>query len=328
MKIVNLGSNKSSLGKYISSTLLENIEKNIKNKKKVLLYLNKRGEFSSLVCKKCQKLYKCKNCDCSLTVHKSNKLVCHICLFSKNIPDNCDKCKEKELEKVGIGTQQLENKLKSYFDENKKIFRFDSDNIKTVSEKKNVLNNLENADIVIGTKMITTGFNIKNLGLIGIILIEQELQVPKYDTEEKIYQNISQLIGRGNRVGEKTEIIIQTFIPENDTIKSITSGNYKDFLLKTLNERKIFLYPPYTEIASIEYKNKNKNKSIEFIKEIEDILKKNNKNQIEIKKINKIMKKHNYFYSKIIVKGDKLRESLECIKNITLKSSSLNINFD
>lgn len=328
MRVVNLWNNKSSIWWYISSTLLENIESNLENKKKVLLYLNKRGEFSSLICKKCQELYKCKNCDCSLTVHQPNKLVCHICLFSKNIPLNCEKCKSNELIKVWIWTQQLETTLKKYFDKKYNIFRFDSDNIKTVSEKKNALNYIDDADIIVWTKMITTWFNIKNLGLIWVILLEQELQVPKYDTEEKVYQNISQLIWRWNRVWEKTDIIIQTFIPENNTIKSITSGNYKDFFIRTLQERKLFSYPPYVEIASVEYREKDKEKSIEFINKVIKILEDNNKAWVEIQKINKVMKRHNSYYSKVIVKGNNLRDFLECIKDITLRNGSLNINFD
>lgn len=329
MKVVNLWTNKSSISSYISSTLLNEMEENIKNNKKTLLYLNKRWEFSSLICKDCQELYKCKNCDCCLTVHKPNNLVCHICLYSEYVPSKCKNCKSNGLEKIWIWTQQLEDIVKNYFDKKTNIFRFDSDNIKTVKEKASVLDNIDNADIIIWTKMITTGFNIKNLWLIWVILLEQELQIPKYDTEEKVYQNITQLIWRWNRVWEKTDIIIQSFIPDNEIIQSITAWNYKEFFVKTINERKLFNYPPFTESATLEYKHKDKDKSKAFIWKLKEKLDIHNKDKkIEIKMLDKVMKKYNSYFSKILLKWDDLRWFLECIKWDILRNSNLVVIFD
>jgi len=163
------------------------------------------------------------------------------------------------LKKVWIGTQQIEDSLKALFPNNS-IFRFDADSVKNKTEKQKALETLRNADIIIGTKMITTGFDFKNVWLIWVILLEQELWIPKYNIEERVYSNIKQLIWRWERNGEKTETILQTFIPGNENIKNIIESNYKEFFTETLKERKLFNYPPFSEMVSIEYRDKNKDK--------------------------------------------------------------------
>lgn len=330
MLIVNLSQDKSKINNYLSNTLLSEIDKSLTENKKVILYLNKRWEYSSLICKKCNHLYKCKNCDISMSVHKyPEQLICHICNDTKNIPKKCENCNSTEsLEKVWIWTQQIEDSLKNIF-KNKNIFRFDTDSVKNKTEKNNALDNLEKADIIIWTKMITTGFDFKWVGLIWIILLEQELLVPKYNTEEKVYLNIKQLIWRWNRSGEKSEIIIQTFIPENEMIKNITQNNYKDFFTNTLKERKAFLYPPFCEMLSLEYRNKSKEKSLSFIKNLKNKLDlENNNKNIDILLVPNPTKKHNQFYYKIIIKWDNLRDFITCIKTEIMRNSWLVVIFD
>jgi len=233
---VNLSQDNSRENMYLSTTLLKKIEENIKDNKKTILYLNKRGAFSCIICKDCSYLYECPKCDASFSVHNNPlKLLCHLCGTQKEYPITCKNCSGNHLKSVWVGTQQIEIALKNIFPKNN-IFRFDADNIKNKTQKKEALKNLKNSEIIIGTKMITTGFDFSNVGLIGILLLEQELSFPKYDIEEKVYTNIKQLIGRGERKWEKTDIILQTFIPQNDFVKSISEGNYKDFFTKTLEE--------------------------------------------------------------------------------------------
>jgi len=165
--IINLSQDRSDISPYISSSLLESMETAIKNGEKILLYLNKRGAFSSLICEDCQHLFECENCDVSLTVHNNPSLLkCHLCQNHFPITHTCPSCQGQKLKQVGIGTQQIETVLKSYFDTNINIYRFDSDAMKTVSSKKEALSELENADIIIGTKMITTGFDFENIACI------------------------------------------------------------------------------------------------------------------------------------------------------------------
>jgi primosomal protein N' (replication factor Y) len=182
---------------------LKNIDENIKNNRKVILYLNKRWEYSSLICKKCNHLHKCKNCDISMSLHWDN-MICHSCWYSKKIVSNCENCKSKELQKVWVGTKQIEDVIKNIY-KDKIVYRLDTDIVKNKKTKQEALDNIEKADIVIGTKMITTGFNFLNVWLIWVILLEQELQIASYNTEEKVFSNIKQLIWRGWRLWQKTD---------------------------------------------------------------------------------------------------------------------------
>ena len=330
MLTINLAQDKSDVNNYLSSTLLKSIDMALEKWQKTILYLNKRGEYSCFICKDCQKLYKCMNCDNSLSVHKyPAKLACHLCGHMEQIPFKCNKCNSHNLEKLWIWTQQIEDSLKIYFKEKINIFRFDSDNLRTKSSKNEALSNLKSADIIIGTKMVTTGFNFDNVWLIWIILLEQELQIPKYNTEENVYLNIKQLLGRGNRVWQKTDIIIQTFIPDNSIIKNIVSGNYKEFFISSLEERKIFNYPPYTQMVTLEYRSMTEVKSKDFITKLYNklVLLDENRN-FDITLVNNPMKKYNKYFFKIIIKWKDIRAFLEWIKFEIMRNKGLSVIFE
>lgn len=339
MILVNLSQDQSKINNYISNTLINKIEENLNNNKKIILYINKRWEYSSLICKKCNYIYKCDNCDLSLNVHLyPEKLICHLCLDSKNIDIKCKKCNNHELIKVWIWTQQIENILKNYLQKkynDLKIFRFDTDSIKNKKDKENALIELENADIIIWTKMITTGFDFEWVWLIWVILLEQELQIPKYNTEEKVYSNIKQLIWRWERKWEQTDIVIQTFVPENEIIQTIVNDNYKDFFIKTLKERKLFNYPPFCEMITLEYRDKNEEKAKNFILNLKNKLD-IEKNNLKLENINiidiiinpKYQKKYNQFYYKIIIKWNWLRNFIDCIKFEIFKNKGLVVIFE
>lgn len=325
---IDLNLDKSNIP-YFSNTLIDKIKENLINWKKSIIYLNKRWDFSSLICQDCQTIYKCPRCDISLSVHKNPpKLICHHCSYEKDIPLNCENCSSTKLKKVGIWTEQLETNLNNLF-KTSKIFRFDLDSMKNKSSKKEALEKLNNTQIIIWTKMITTWFDLDSVWLIAIILLEQELQIPDYKTEENLYSNIKQLIWRWWRKWENTDIIIQTFIPNNELVQNISNANYKDFFKNIIQERKIFSYPPFVEMAVLEYKDVNTQKAFDFINLIKiklDSL--NTKNEYKIDLNNKPIKRNNQFIYKIIIKWDNLRLFLQNIKKEILKNPKLIINFE
>ena len=330
MQLINLSIDKSRINPYLSNSLLTKIKETLEKWEKVILYLNKRWQFSSLICNDCQHLIKCKNCDISMSVHKyPAKLICHLCSNCEEIPISCKKCLWNNLSKIWVWTQQIEESLFNIYWKERKIFRFDTDTMKTKKSKKEALEILNSSDVIIWTKMITTWFNFKKVWLIWIILIEQELQIPKYNTEESVYTNIKQLIWRWWRTWQETDFLIQSFIPDNEIIQSILFSNYKEFFIKTLEERKLFSYPPFWEIATLEFRSKSTEKSLDFMWKLKnklDIELKNNKIEIIFNKTT--MKKFNQFYSKIILKWENLREILEIIKPEIIRNSGLNIVFD
>ncbi len=326
--IVDLWVDKNKNFPYLSNTLLTKIEENLEIGKKTILYINKRWAYDLQICQDCNDIKKCPRCDISLSVHKNPaKLVCHHCSYSEDSSPACQKCGSVEIKNIWVGTEQIEENLKKYF-QNISIFRMDSDNVANLTEKKQALENIKNAEIIIWTKMITTGFDLKNIGVIGIILLEQELQIPRYDTEEKIYQNIKQLIWRWWRIWEETDIIIQTMIPKNEMIQNIVELNYKDFFKKVLEERKIFHYPPFVELATLRYKDRNKIASIQYINTLKNTLDSFNTWDFEIIKIDTPLKRDNQFFTKIIIKWIGIRNFLQNIKWEILKNKDLVVIFE
>ena len=326
--VVDLTQDKSKLNPYISNTLLNEIENNLKNKSKTLLYINKRGAFNMVICKDCNNIEKCENCDLSMNAHSQiKKLICHHCSYSKDYILNCSKCSSTNVEYVWVWTQQIQDTLEKHFS-SARIFRMDTDTLKNKSQKIEALENINNSDIVIWTKMMTTWFNFKNISTIWVILLEQELHVPKYDTEENVYSNIKQLIWRGWRVWQETNIIIQTYIPNNNFINNIVNLNYKDFFISTLEERKMFNYPPFTQMAYLNYKNTSKEKSISFMKELYEKLKSLNNWENEIILVENKKKRELYFISTIIIKSQNPRTLLQVIKKDIFSNSDLVVVFE
>ena len=217
---------------------------------------------------------------------------------------------------------------------NPNIFRFDADVVKNRSEKKQALDLLKNADIIIWTKMIVSGFDFENVGLVWVILLEQELQIPKYNTSEKVYSNVKQLLWRWWRKWVQTEFVIQTFIPKSEIVKETAFSNYKEFFTKTLKERKAFNYPPFCEFVILEYRDKEKQKALNFILKIKEKLEKelrsveNTHKNIEIILNPNYSKKYNQFYYKIILKWQNLREFLKCIKTEIFSHSNFSVIFE
>ena len=191
---IDLSQDKSRENNYLSETLITKITQTLEKKEKILLYLNKRGSFSSYICKECNYISSCPNCDLSLSVHAyPDRCICHHCFYEETLASSCPECSGLELQKIGVGTMQIQESIMKLFPK-AEVCRFDTDSLQTVGAKKEAVHMLGTADIIIGTKMITTGFNIQNLGLIGVILIEQELAIPRYNTEENVYSNIRQLL--------------------------------------------------------------------------------------------------------------------------------------
>lgn len=327
--ITNLNYNTSN-EKYLSNLLIEKINKVLSKDKKVILYLNRRWEYSWVICQDCNNIYKCKNCDLTLKLHANNKLACHFCDHTEILWIKCKSCWNSNLRKVWTGTQQIETQINNLFWKQYNVFRFDRDSIKNKSEKKSAHENLKKADIIIWTKMITTWFDFDNIALIWVLLIENELLIPEYNTSERLYQNIKQLIWRAGRKGENAEVVIQTFIPENENIELISEGNFKNFFIKTLEERKLFKYPPYNEVAEINLRNKDKNKWLEQINKLYKKLleiNKNYNNKFEINLIKQSYKRNMFHIHKITVKWDNIREILDNIKDDVFRNRDLSINF-
>jgi len=321
--IVDLSKDKSKYNNYLSNKLIEKINQTLQDNKKVLIYINKRGSYNLRICKDCNYYFKCPKCDISLYVHNNpGVLLCHHCWFKTSLSLNCSKCNWTNLLDIWVWTKQIEDILLKIFPKNS-IFRMDSDNIKTKLEKQQALTNFKNSSIIIWTKMITTWFDFSDIWLIWIVLVEGEFSVPQYDTDERIFTNFKQLIWRWWRKWTKTDIVLQTFIPNNTLIKNLVNLNFKDFLLSTLQDRKVFNYPPFIQLVYLKYKNKSKEKLKEYISFLKSKLDTINDWNYFISIAENIIKRDNCFYQNIIIKWNNVHTLLNLIKSDILKENNL-----
>ena len=243
----------------ISNILKEKIEENIKNKKQTILFLNRRGFSTFVMCRDCGYVCKCKNCDITLTYHKNdNKLKCHYCGHEENIKTTCPECGSKNIRYFGTGTQKLEEEINKLFP-NASTIRMDIDTVTKKNSHEDIINKFknDNIDILIGTQMVVKGHHFENVTLVGIIAADLTLNIDDYRAEEKTFQTITQVAGRAGRGKDKGTVIIQTYNPEAYSIEIAKEQDYKKFYNMEVEIRKSLKYPPFCDIMLIQISGKN-----------------------------------------------------------------------
>lgn len=238
-----------------SRELRDAIKDKLEKKEQIILFLNRRGFSNFISCRSCGEVIKCDNCDISMTYHKSkNRLICHYCGSTKEVPKVCPNCGSKFIKQFGIGTQKVEEEVNKLFPE-ARVVRMDRDTTTKKDSFKNFYDIVKNreADIIIGTQMVSKGFDFENVTLVGIVAADLSLYISDYKAKEKTFQLVTQVAGRAGRSSKKGEVIIQTYSPDSEIIKYSANGDYKDFYEYEISERKLFLYPPYMKLIEFEF---------------------------------------------------------------------------
>lgn len=236
----------------IMPEMLSAIKNVLSNNKQVLLLLNRRGYSQICQCPKCLKTYMCPHCDMSLTYHAFNhSYQCHLCGYT-TFKNKCPDCRVTYSLNKGVGTQQLEDIVRNLFPD-KVIERMDSDVINKKGEHQRIINDLINQkiDILIGTQMIAKGLNIINIGLVGILNVDQSLLANDYMAHEKTFSLILQAAGRTGRGNNRGKVLLQTFNPEHYVLTSAISQDYVRFFQMEMKFRHQTNIPPYTYFVEI-----------------------------------------------------------------------------
>lgn len=267
VEIVDLRTELASGNKtMISSKLHDAIEENLKNKKQTILFLNRRGFATFIMCRDCGYTAKCKNCDITLTYHlKQNKLKCHYCGYETTALTTCPECGSKNIRYFGTGTQKLEEQIKKLFPEASTI-RMDVDTVTKKNSHEDILNSFKNdgIDILIGTQMVVKGHDFPNVTLVGVIAADSSLNIDDYRAHERTFQTLTQVEGRAGRGKEKGRVIVQTYNPDTFCIQYAQKQDYKLFYDTEIHLRKQLRYPPFCDIISIGISSKS-NKELEII---------------------------------------------------------------
>ncbi len=238
----------------LSSALKEEIAKNIEKNEQTMIFLNRRGYTSYLSCKDCGYVFKCPNCDVSMTYHKTNNLLlCHYCSHVEKNITRCPKCDSENISSGVIGTQKLEEELKEIYP-NISILRMDADTTIARDSHQKILDKFknENINVLIGTQMISKGHDIANVTLVGILGVDALLSINDYTASEKAFSNIYQVAGRAGRSTLPGRVLIQTNDTSNYILNSIYENDYEKFFESEIEYRRTFGYPPFLDIVLFE----------------------------------------------------------------------------
>ncbi len=234
----------------ISQPLADAISKHLGADGQVLIFLNRRGFAPTLICSNCGHIAGCARCDSRLTVHARNKqLRCHHCGFSRPLSEQCDECGET-VHPLGEGTERLEESLLSRFP-GFVVKRIDSDSTQHKGAMDAALKSatLGDADILVGTQMLSKGHHFPKLTLVGIVNADQGLFGTDFRSSERMAQSIIQVAGRAGRENRGGDVLIQTAFPENKFWSSLIEGGYRQVTNEALAEREITRWPPFTRLA-------------------------------------------------------------------------------
>ena len=214
---------------WLSDLLLEKMKETLERKKQVALFVNRRGQATALLCAGCGQSRKCLNCDISLTLHKQDYLICHYCSFLEKKPLRCSSCQSDHWLEKGFGTQKVEEALKRLFPQFK-VLRVDRDSISSPEEMKSFIKQVESqqAQIIVGTQMLSKGLNFPSIYLVGLILADMDFHFPDFRAEERSFQTLLQMAGRAGRTGFG-EVVLQTFNPQHSSLLFAEKHDYKGF---------------------------------------------------------------------------------------------------
>lgn len=243
----------------LSRRLVRDVDQTIKNREQVILFLNRRGYSTHIMCMECGHKLECEDCGITLTYHKNiGAAVCHYCGKRVTVPENCSECGSKHIKYHGVGTEKVEELAKELWPE-AKVDRFDLDTATSQSEIDKVINRFQkgNTDILVGTQILAKGLDFNNVGLVGIINADSSLNIPDYRSAERTFQLITQVAGRAGRTGGESKVLIQTYNPDSEVIQTAAESDYEEFSENELLHRNIMNYPPYSDIIYVSFVEKD-----------------------------------------------------------------------
>ena len=308
----------------LSVDLHDAIEKNLENKRQTILFLNRRGYSTFIMCRECGYTVKCKNCNISMTYHKTeNKLKCHYCGYEESVVKICPECHSTKIRYFGTGTQKLEQEINKIFPQATTI-RMDIDTVTKKNSHEEILNKFknENIDILIGTQMVVKGHHFPNVTLVGVIAADSSLNIDDYRANERTFQILTQVAGRAGRENLDGNVIIQTYNPENFSIQCAKEQNYEKFYNTEIALRKQLKYPPFCDIILIGFNSLVEKEIIDVSGKVYNYLKNNLDGQafIVLKPMpSPIDKIQNRFRWRIIIKGNMTEIANEVINNCLKK---------
>ncbi|HEY8635601.1 MAG TPA: primosomal protein N' [Candidatus Dormibacteraeota bacterium] len=235
----------------LSRRLLEVVNRTLENEEQVILYLNRRGMSTFVLCRDCGRSVQCLGCSVALVQHAEiDGLVCHYCGYSRAMPSVCDHCGSRNIRGLGMGTQRLESMVKKLWPR-ARVLRLDSDAAKGPDSYFDIWEAFSErrADILVGTQMVTRGLDLPAVTCVGVVDADLPLHFPDYRSAENTFALVVQVAGRAGRDGREARVVVQTSNPEHYSLRCAAAADYEGFYAAELPSRKAFTFPPFAELA-------------------------------------------------------------------------------
>ena len=257
-----------------SRKLSEEIYKTLEQKKQIILFLNRRGFSTFISCRSCGYVFKCPECDVSMTYHKNGYLICHYCGRAEKVKKECPKCNSRYVKFFGAGTERVEQEVKKYFPK-ARVLRMDVDTTRYKNAHESIYNSFKNkeADILIGTQMVSKGLDFKDVTLVGVLAADMSLNMPDYRSAERTYQIITQVSGRAGRGEDEGKVIVQSYTPNHYSLEYAKNENYINLFKEEIRIRQLMGNPPFGKILLINCVSKFEDKLKRFMYNLEGSLK-------------------------------------------------------
>jgi primosomal protein N' (replication factor Y) (superfamily II helicase) len=302
---------------YLSDKLLREITNTLNRQEQVLLFLNRRGTARIIMCDQCGWQAVCPHCDLPLVYHGDTHIArCHSCSFKAPSPTTCNVCDNASVIFKSIGTKAIVEEITSLYPE-AIVKRYDTDNKKSERIEQNYDDIVSGKiQILVGTQAIAKGLDLPKLGLVGVVVADTSLYLPDFSAQERTYQLLSQVIGRVGRGHCNGRVVIQTYIPGSPALRSILNRNWQEFYEKELEERRIFLFPPFCFTLKLYCRRASQQSAQKAANSLADALRGNPRIIIEGPAPAFREKVQNKFEWQIIVKSKNRRFLIEVIKTL------------
>jgi len=254
----------------LSLPMLDAIKQTLNHGKQVILFLNRRGFAPVLFCAECRKSMGCHRCDSNLTVHReTNRVRCHHCGYEGRAPSKCSHCDSAELHDIGEGTQRIEQALESRFPD-ARILRIDRDSTSRKGQLNELLEQARGgeADILLGTQLLTKGHDFPNVTMVGVLNADQGLYSTDFRSSENLFQQILQVSGRAGRRDKRGQVLIQTAFIDDPFFDFVREHNFEGFAEQLLDQRKMANFPPYGFFALLHAESTRKNAALQFLRTV------------------------------------------------------------
>ena len=269
----------------LSGKLVRAMQDRLERREQTILFINRRGYSSSMLCTKCGHVEECTHCSITMTYHRSDEMLrCHLCGDQRNAPARCPKCGAPDIRWRGLGTQRVEETARRMVPR-ARIERMDTDTMSKKNRFREVLSSFRagKIDVLIGTQMIGKGLDFPNVTLVGLIDADISMHIPDFRANERTFQLLVQVAGRAGRGDRAGEVIVQTFTPQAEAIQFSRQADFAGFAASELKMRKEFRYPPYRHLIHHLFRGPNPEKLQFFAEQWAKLVEKTLGDRVELR---------------------------------------------